>query len=317
MSIDEKALHAAIQPTDFAASEKQPGGQAWLRAFLENYEAARAPIAEQPHRLRVALVNLVEACKRSLPTGEETHPDSELAKAIKALAAQPVTEQPVELADNYLAALLDYTCGFYAAAIEHGMRAATAAEAVKHIESAARFLHALTNSPKRESSQPDDCRALFEEKASKNGFVTARSGDGYFNDALQWCWMFWCLALKQVPKRESGGDFTTLRQANTERQKEWDEGNQITLSYRGNELAGEVGELCNVLKKLEREKMGIRGSRASVEQAEEEAADGVICIDLICADLGIDLWAAVRRKFNKTSDKNGLTTHIEGGSASD
>ena len=102
----------------------------------------------------------------------------------------------------------------------------------------------------------------------------------------------------------------TLRDANQARQCEWDAGNQITLAYRGNELAGEVGEACNVIKKLERERMGIRGSRATSEQLAEELADVVICADLIAMDAGIDLDAAVRRKFNATSEKVGLRTRL-------
>ena len=53
-----------------------------------------------------------------------------------------------------------------------------------------------------------------------------------------------------------------LRAANVTRQKEWDSLGQLTLAYRGNELAGEVGEACNVIKKLEREKLGIKGDGA-------------------------------------------------------
>ncbi len=106
--------------------------------------------------------------------------------------------------------------------------------------------------------------------------------------------------------------YPTLREANTARQKEWDAGNQITLAYRGNELAGEVGEACNVLKKLERERLGIRGSRATKEQLAEELADVVICADLIAMDAGIDLDAAVRSKFNATSEKVGLRTRMGG-----
>lgn len=104
--------------------------------------------------------------------------------------------------------------------------------------------------------------------------------------------------------------YPTLRDANQARQKEWDAGNQITLAYRGNELAGEVGEACNVLKKLERERLGIRGSRATKEQLAEELADVVICADLIAMDAGIDLDEAVRAKFNATSEKVGLATRL-------
>lgn len=114
--------------------------------------------------------------------------------------------------------------------------------------------------------------------------------------------------LMQVIKR---GDFlTALRHANITRQTEWDRGNQITLEYRGNEFAGEAGELCNVIKKLARERMGIRGSRATVEMMKEEGADVLICLDLIFAHQGIDLIDAVRAKFNKTSAANNLATRL-------
>ena len=105
-------------------------------------------------------------------------------------------------------------------------------------------------------------------------------------------------------------DFFDLHAANKARQSEWDKDGKLTLSYRGNELAGEVGEACNVIKKLERERMGIRGSRDTVEHLAEELADVIICVDLIAAAYGIDLDAAVARKFNATSEKVGLKTRM-------
>lgn len=105
-------------------------------------------------------------------------------------------------------------------------------------------------------------------------------------------------------------EYQNLRTANEARQIEWDKDNNISLAYRGNELAGEVGEACNVIKKLERERMGIRGSRATAEQLAEELADAVICVDLIAMQAGIDLDAAVRAKFNATSEKYGLATRL-------
>jgi NTP pyrophosphatase (non-canonical NTP hydrolase) len=103
-----------------------------------------------------------------------------------------------------------------------------------------------------------------------------------------------------------------LRTLNQLRQKEWDPTDVITLAYRGNELAGEIGEACNVIKKLERERLGIRGSRATVEQLAEELADAIICLDLIAMQAGIDLNAAVIQKFNATSEKYGLRTKFNG-----
>lgn len=108
-------------------------------------------------------------------------------------------------------------------------------------------------------------------------------------------------------------DHTTLRSANEARQREWDADAQITAAYRGNELAGEVGEACNIIKKLERERLGIRGSRVSVEELADELADVVICADLIAMHYGIDLLEAVVRKFNATSEKVGLKTRLAAG----
>jgi NTP pyrophosphatase (non-canonical NTP hydrolase) len=102
-----------------------------------------------------------------------------------------------------------------------------------------------------------------------------------------------------------------LRKANKIRQQEWDTDNKISIEYRGNELAGEAGEACNVVKKLARERMGIRGSRATPEQLAEELADVIICVDLIAMAFDIDLEEAVVSKFNATSEKVGLSTKIE------
>jgi NTP pyrophosphatase (non-canonical NTP hydrolase) len=119
--------------------------------------------------------------------------------------------------------------------------------------------------------------------------------------------------------------YNTLRSANRARQIEWDKEAQITPAYRGNELAGEVGEaleraldlivlaatagkLANTIKKLERERLDIGGSRSTVEQLAEELADIVICTDLVAMSYDIDLEQATRDKFNETSEKVGLKT---------
>lgn len=105
--------------------------------------------------------------------------------------------------------------------------------------------------------------------------------------------------------------FNQLRKASAARQREWDQEGVITPSYRGNELAGEVGEACNIIKKLERQRLGIRGSRSSVGYLSEELADVIICVDLIAEAYDIDLATAVRLKFNRTSIENGLKTRLD------
>ncbi|QIG68668.1 putative NTP pyrophosphohydrolase MazG-like protein [Rhizobium phage RHph_TM3_3_14B] len=117
-----------------------------------------------------------------------------------------------------------------------------------------------------------------------------------------------------APANDNNAYFTDLRQANLARQKEWDDGNQIAgplgKLWRSNELSGECGEATNVVKKLVREELGIRGSRDTVEHLAEELADVVICADLLAEEYGIDLNAAVRAKFNATSEKVGLRTRL-------
>lgn len=104
---------------------------------------------------------------------------------------------------------------------------------------------------------------------------------------------------------------TDLRNANQRRQDEWcDNGDTPDLAFRATELAGETGEACNVVKKLERERRGWRGSRATKEALAAELADVVICADLLALTAGVDLAAAVREKFNATSEAQGLTTKL-------
>jgi|SRR5882672_3816192 len=101
-----------------------------------------------------------------------------------------------------------------------------------------------------------------------------------------------------------------LRQANQRRQQEWDPTDSVTIEYRGNELAGEVGEACNLIKKMARERLGIRGSRATKYELAQELADVVISVDLIAMQMGIDLSHAIEEKFNATSAKYNLKTVI-------
>ncbi|MCA9086519.1 MAG: MazG-like family protein [Planctomycetaceae bacterium] len=104
--------------------------------------------------------------------------------------------------------------------------------------------------------------------------------------------------------------FEELRKANAERHVEWARGNVLPLSFRGLELAGEAGEACNELKKLERARLGMAGGKEDISNLREELADILICVDLIAMDLDIDLAEVLRHKFNKTSEKYGLSTRL-------
>ena len=105
-------------------------------------------------------------------------------------------------------------------------------------------------------------------------------------------------------------DLQELRDANEKRHVEWANGAEIPLSFRGLELAGEAGEVCNELKKIERTRLGMVGGKVGTQDLQEELADVIVCVDLIAMDLGIDLGAVLRAKFNKTSEKYGLVTRL-------
>jgi len=103
--------------------------------------------------------------------------------------------------------------------------------------------------------------------------------------------------------------FEELRIANDKRALEWNpEGAPLGVEFAMVELAGEVGELANQIKKLVRAQHGLKGGVVDMENIRNEVADVVICADLLARKLEIDLGAAVVDKFNATSMKHGFKT---------
>lgn len=105
-------------------------------------------------------------------------------------------------------------------------------------------------------------------------------------------------------------DIAKFQAVTKARDIEWDPAGKLDLAFRATELAGETGEACNVIKKLERERLGLRGSRATKEQLAEELGDVIICVALLANTAGIDLERAVIDKFNASSKKLGLSVFL-------
>ncbi len=80
-------------------------------------------------------------------------------------------------------------------------------------------------------------------------------------------------------------------------------------------LAGEVGELCNVVKKLNRYRDDITGNKEQFSELRtmlwKEVADVYLYLDLFAQSEDIDLGEAVARKFNETSFKNGFPERLD------
>lgn len=107
------------------------------------------------------------------------------------------------------------------------------------------------------------------------------------------------------------GDFLhNLAVANQNRSEEWDPEGKLTTLFFSTELAGEVGELCNGVKKMEREALGLRGSRITARKLEDEFGDALICLSLLANRYDINLEAVTRRKFNETSEELGLAVFL-------
>lgn len=79
-------------------------------------------------------------------------------------------------------------------------------------------------------------------------------------------------------------------------------------------LAGECGELCNVVKKLNRVRDGLRGNRESPEELRQmladEIADVFLYLDLLAQSQRLLLEEVVRAKFNATSDRLGFEERL-------
>lgn len=81
------------------------------------------------------------------------------------------------------------------------------------------------------------------------------------------------------------------------------EGSWSPLEW-GGAMAGEVGELLNLIKKVH------MGRPITKEAIADEMADVMIYLDLLAFVFDIDLDAAIVRKFNLVSDRIGSTEKL-------
>ncbi|MBM3450517.1 MAG: hypothetical protein FJX78_05985 [Armatimonadetes bacterium] len=79
------------------------------------------------------------------------------------------------------------------------------------------------------------------------------------------------------------------------------------LSQWSNAVAGEVGEACSLVKKLERGDFSLVEAR---ELLAAECADVVTYLDILADVAGIDLAAAIVKKFNTVSERIDSQTRL-------
>lgn len=108
---------------------------------------------------------------------------------------------------------------------------------------------------------------------------------------------FYCL-LAFAGTTEIIMDFKDLQKANLERcEKSFHGINEWSPTDWATAVAGECGEMCNLIKKLR------RGENIDMDEIGKELADLVIYADLLATRLGLSLGECVKNKFNEVSDR--------------
>ena len=117
----------------------------------------------------------------------------------------------------------------------------------------------------------------------------------------------------------NGLTFNTLRDANMKRLPLFKDakGRKCHSKKNGSDwspaqwlqaVTGELGEYANLRKKVER---GDFSEKEAKSMLADELADVVIYLDILAAQLGIDLGAAIMKKWNETSEKVGAPLRID------
>lgn len=109
-----------------------------------------------------------------------------------------------------------------------------------------------------------------------------------------------------------GLTFNTLRAANRIRAAKADHyvecESKWTHAHWMQATVGELGELANILKKVDRGDFDIEEAREDIKR---ELADVQTYLDLMAANLGVDLGEATARKFNEVSKRIGTDVFIK------
>lgn len=129
----------------------------------------------------------------------------------------------------------------------------------------------------------------------------------------------------EIPPHESFAlRFDEVSIINRERCIQWHGENGIedwTVSDWAMATAGEFGELCNVLKKLNRRTGGLQGNSVSdnpinneedmMYAIQKEIGGTYLYLDLLCQRLGIRIQDAVRMEFNRVSERLNFPQRIK------
>jgi NTP pyrophosphatase (non-canonical NTP hydrolase) len=126
--------------------------------------------------------------------------------------------------------------------------------------------------------------------------------------------------MRHIPVEFPNYTFRYVGQVNLARCLRWHPAglNSWSLSDWAVALAGEVGEACDVIKKLNRLRDNLVGNHKASQLTNEslmgelanELADVYLYLDLLAQAAQIDLPAAIRAKFNVVSERNNFPERL-------
>jgi NTP pyrophosphatase (non-canonical NTP hydrolase) len=103
-----------------------------------------------------------------------------------------------------------------------------------------------------------------------------------------------------------------IREQNVARANKWHGGSfkDWSLSDWAVAMAGEAGEVCDVIKKLNRIRDGLAGNKLTEAELNvelgKEIADTFLYLDLLAARANINMSYCIRQKFNEVSEREGF-----------
>lgn len=100
-----------------------------------------------------------------------------------------------------------------------------------------------------------------------------------------------------------------ISSVNRARCRRWhDGGDPWMASDWSNALAGEVGELCNIIKKIRTYNTPSTGEL--IPKLKDEIADVFLYLDLVAAHFGLNLEDCIFPKFNLVSEAQGFPERL-------
>jgi NTP pyrophosphatase (non-canonical NTP hydrolase) len=151
--------------------------------------------------------------------------------------------------------------------------------------------------------------------------------DGYLYYPSSVCWLAWLARAQEdaasirldpepaTPEPVAWKDgWNHLSRTNLKRCLLWHPGGveDWSLSDWAVAAAGEMGEVCDAIKKLNRTRDGIKASKtATIEDVGKEIADTVLYLDLLAQRIGFNLADLIEQKFNEVSAREGFDITLE------